>query len=504
MRQLVGCFVAAIACCTLAAWSIPCAAQPRFPRLQQLMEQNRTRANEPNILAEVKKNLIEIRPSPEPIPQEIVAKLVKPLGDAIHVRPENSAPFRIAVFPFADKAWDAENQKETSERLSLRSIELQGAINSALRNGLKVAAPNRFLLLDSFGLQREFERAGVDPVSISPDNKQLPELLRELRIDAAVVGRISDAAPNAAEEVQWEEFPSSRFMASIVFAEVERPKAIVPVKLFSPQETLLGGQKRIQFSLQCRTNERANWEDIPIVSDNQQQVSELFAVLEPRQAKAEYRVVVTNAGHQPDKYESFLGAIINPDPAKEKNRVFGVAVLIDGVNSFYQDTGSGELGPVALHPTDAKKWLLAPPGYTLFADKDGKPWLQSSDPDHATVSVAGFQKGDKQAEAFQFAKVAALGGDKGVVAETLGISQSIGLISIYVFARKFAGDKTFRDQATPFNLPSIGTAAGRKFANPIVNLKMDFHPQPVLQFHINYRLRDEIPIPKANWHYLSP
>lgn len=509
MRLKFRLIAAVLACLSV----FPSAQRGNAQRIRGRRQPNQQQSNANDVVKMMMTDLVQVRPAPPPIKKETVSEFLQPLAAAINDRPKDSPPFRIAVFPFGDKSWDYENDKELPDRLSLRSIEVQGAINSALRNGLKVAAPGKFVLLDQFGLKREFERAGIDPVSISPKNDRLAELLKELRIDAAVVGRAGSpdfnrvaepapqVAPGAPPMVEWVNYPSGSFTASVIFAETMRPKTIVPGEVYAPSTGLaIGNYQRIQFSVQSRANSRLNWEKIPLVMSQSQ---ELCAALEPNHLNAEYRVVVTNAGHRPNEVDSFLGGIVNPDPAKERLRIFGVAVMIDGVNSFFQDTGAGELGPVALFPTDAQKWVLGPPGYLLSAGEHGKPMQQFVGPrnsDHSTITVAGFQNGKSQAKAFQFAKVAALDGAKPIVAETLGISQSIGLISIYVFAKKIDGDKMFGSAAAPApsDPPSIGTAAGRAFANPVFNLKIDFHPQPVMQFHVNYRLKSEIQVFSPN------
>ncbi len=186
---------------------------------------------------------------------------------------------------------------------------------------------------------------------------------------------------------------------------------------------------------------------------------------------------------------------ITPDlyaPNKYLQGELIIALLIDGVNSFYQDQGNGSVGPVIRHPKNCDKWILSGPGYRIIADSSDPSGyrLQSvNSKGHSVIDVPGFQKDDQYADAFLFVK-------SGVsIAESIGITNDVGVIEAHFYAQKLPGD-TRIGEAVATRRSHLGTGAGPQVENPVCAIRFDMYQKPVSVIRIFYGSESDCPIPK--------
>ena len=411
---------------------------------------------------------------------------------------DSEVPFRVAVFPFGYAPGEDKTKVEKlNPENAARALELQGAITTAIRREFAEKKRGRpVLVLDKYAVTRAFKDSGVDPLSVSPDNTELLEVLKALKLDAAIVG------------VAWEDWNRDpmniAFRAKLVVSTGNAPEKVDG----SMQTSILEGiytnvlLERFDIGMFLRSGKEAEWEPIPLVIDKQAfRSSEIYALLPEGSAGKEYklRIGCRSYNSRQPRLDAMPSGLVNVDSLVEANRLFGVAVLIDGVNSIFETvrTADGKSEPAALvvHPSDATKWVICRPNLLIRAGANGEPTLVGTrDAGHSVLEVEGFQENGSQARVFQFANV---GKGEGVVAETLGVTDDIGLISMFFFAQKLKGDRIARPdaRAAAGGAPSLGTAAGRPVAKPTLAVNVKFHRMPVHQIHILYRLENECPIP---------
>lgn len=428
-------------------------------------------------------------PRGDPVRGLAVNDLVQQLESAITDHAAKAGPFRIAVFAPGNGAG------ELSRDAIGAALEFRASLNSRLRDllGRGEKTRGKFSLLGDFAVQDALKKHNVDAADIHFGNSQLSQIAKQLEIHALILGEFNDRRDQVS--------------LKLFFASNGGPPAVVQVRPGDSEfstDYCLNSQQRIGVSLQCRAKEDSPWEEIPVVQDREAFDGPMYAVISPERLREryEYRVLVRNTTFVTNKFEYYLGGIANRDSDLERRRIFAAAVLIDGLNSIYGDVGSGERDAVAVHPRDAAKWLIGPPGYTIRADDNGTPLLTSvRGEDHSTIAVLGFQDGANLARAFTFQERRLGGGqgpsDAAIPAARLNLSDSLGLISVFIFSQKLLNDQSITVQ--PASSTALGTAAGRPFAHPVLQVNVDLHPQPVAQFHFYYRLEKDIPIPRKNW-----
>jgi hypothetical protein len=180
----------------------------------------------------------------------------------------------------------------------------------------------------------------------------------------------------------------------------------------------------------------------------------------------------------------------NPDIAKERNRLFGVALSVDGVNSIHQDLGDGEVKPVIVPPHHARKWVLGPPGQRIVpADTPhGYALRPEAGTAHSVIDVRGFQKDDQHALAFKFAPAS-----QSVAAEKVGIVSEIGVITAHFFSEKLPGD--VQAVGAAMETPKLGAATGRQVLQPVFRIRPEFYKDPAVTLRLFYRTSEDCPIP---------
>jgi hypothetical protein len=199
----------------------------------------------------------------------------------------------------------------------------------------------------------------------------------------------------------------------------------------------------------------------------------------------EYQIRLTNGVYRPMRWK-------NPNAQMDVDRLYCAAVFIDGVNSIFEEHENEkkiEYYATQRHPRYVSKWVLAPPKHVIaknyitgMTPQEGKFESRNSvNPDESIADILGFQTG-QEARAFKFA-------DSGEsVAHELGITKEIGMITVYFFAELLKDDKS---HYPPRVRPADATKIGKSIPNPVRNIIVHTHPDPIEIWRIHYRYNNQ-------------
>jgi hypothetical protein len=399
---------------------------------------------------------------------EMAEQIAAKVHQVIMTKAGSNQQFRVAVFPCGD----ADNR--VTLEMGAESMSIQGELVFQLRK----QASGKYFVLDKAGLSREFKNAGVDPSSVNPGNQtETAKTLKDIGVDAAVVSAMQDTTNDlvklAADSQPATAAKKVPVAASVIFKDGSFDQSAagsfsagtLPDKQKDPS-----GRFGVEMIVDGRVIEFAKGDDPTGVESRFHNV--LFAVLKESDKGKEYVLKIKNNGKPNTRTR-------NEDAELNSKRVYAVAVKIDGVNSIYQNTGNGEVGPVMVSSENCRKWLLSSPGFVVDKDQTGQLIVRlktNNDvgDDHSIRPIAGYQKDLTTAAAF----VLASPGDS--IAETIGTTKELGLIEISFYAQKFNKDIT--------TLGDVGrTKAGRDLANLVQEVKLELHPNPDEVWRIFYR-----------------
>lgn len=387
---------------------------------------------------------------------------------------QGSKTFRVAVFPFGN----------SQGRATLDMYEAITILQGELIYNLIDGSEGRFFVLDKAALASAFQDAGVDPRGVSTANpRRTAEVLKKIDVDAAVVGSfgVKDRSePFKGIIRERGEGPADvRMVGTLVFQDGtfrQLSGAVSPGNL----DVFAGmNRKSGRFKVELLMDGRP----LPLYrhrDEHSEEARNMYLIL-PRSARGkEYQIRLTNTGQGTPGH-------MNPNVDWERLRLFGAAVTIDGVNSIYQDTGGGKIGPVSVHPKNARKWILCGRGVRMVPDQQaryGYRFTRASGEGGAQITLRGFQESDKTARAFTFATA----GES--VAQTLGISNEIGSISVYFFSQSIRDDRA----TVAYSAAGSGTTAGRRVPSGTFRVSVAYHRNPVEAWRIIYRYQGD-PLP---------
>ena len=348
------------------------------------------------------------------------AKVAADLGQAARQLLEQIAPallanqpqrrkYRVGIFAFGDSSG-----KATTVMGNL-PVLIQGELATRLRSYLGRRAPGKFIVLDGQQLELIFSSCGVSPIGVNSNTPKLAmKVLRQVRIDIAIVGQYHTRNPQASFA------QSCELSATTIFTKTgnKRQYSTLAATEDLRANAGSGGKKasgRFHVEIYVKMNdcvgddEQQAWRRLPLqrLADPGSQLHHAyFVVLQPEMEGKRYRIRLLNQG---------VPAIDNHP--LDRDRLIAAAVLIDGVNSFYQDRGDGQIGPVVCHPARGRKWVLTAPGRQLLP-RPGKIFKRVAAGasttianailadvaglGHSMVEIIGFQKNRDFADAFCF------------------------------------------------------------------------------------------------------
>ena len=358
---------------------------------------------------------------------------------------------------------------------------LQGELISALKTA------QAGLVLDKRAMARNFSDTSTDPTQLDiSDPPGTGTVLTTLKWDAVIMGQFSSTGPAAlatstTNDLTWSltiiykdggfkqlEFGSSKMV-------VPPPKTAAPSGRFNV-EILVAGQV------------------LPFLTDPHKDSlyhNVKFLQIAPDMVGKEYQIRLTNRGTPAAGYGS--------SSVPETERVFGAAVLIDGIDSFAQEStrldssGKPLVDFVQVHAKNARRWLLTSPGRVIRPDSSHPEGFVLADVsggvDHSIRPISGYQMGKETAAAFTFAQ----SGQGELTAELLGVTEDIGVIEICFYAQQLQGDKMLPNHRD--NLAGLGTKPGRNIKHGVFKVSPKFHAAAVEVWRIFYRQAGSFPVP---------
>ncbi|MCI5194187.1 MAG: hypothetical protein D3915_13850 [Candidatus Electrothrix sp. AU1_5] len=389
----------------------------------------------------------------------------------------NGQHFRLAVFPFGD----------ADGNVTISMHEPNTVLQGELIVNLLKQAQGNYLVLDKAGLKKEFRAAGIDASGVaSNDPKNTATILKKIGVDVAVVGSI-DA--KSAAQVEEDKLTKINVSVTIIYQDgaADQIAGTASPEDIKPPTT----EPSSRFGVQLFLTGRGAEEEIPLITSkkpNSEYHNVFFATI-PNDLRfgtdaASYKIRIFNRG-EPEV--TFFNN-------KDRERIFGVAVSVDGVNSLYQNQGDGTRGPVVVHPRNARKWILSGPeqklvpdstrstGYRLEAVSDVKY-------SHSVIDIPGFQKDGNTAEKFIFAN------PRESIAETVGITNDIGVITVHFYPEDMENDTTTSPvRSMMFRSGDLGTKPGKPVNNPVVAVRPKLKSNPVEVWRIFYRKKAECPV----------
>ncbi len=399
---------------------------------------------------------------------ELAKKLAPKIAEKIKAK-QGDLNFEVGVFPAGN----------SDGKVTFEFYEPSQVLQGELIIELTKKAAGKFFVLDKGGLARKFRDAGISSAGITSGNRQQTAmLLKKAKIDAAVIGSI-DA--KSAKQVKADNLQKVNVSLVIIYQDgtADQITGSAEPDSVPPPDTHPSSRFRVDILWRKGQN---NLVPLKLATSKKpnSRFHNVFFLEVPQEVpignkdKAQYVIRLKNFGGPPVRFK-------NPNAQKEKDRLFAAAVKVDGVNSIFQDQGNGKIGPVIVHPKNARKWVLSGPGKVIKPAAGGGFTLQPfNGKGHSIIQVPGFQKNANTAASFFFTKA-----EESVAAETIGVTNEVGVIEVHFYAQKLPGDQQVI--GVPYAAPNLGTGAGPDRDNPTFTIKLELHPNPVEVWRIFYR-----------------
>lgn len=405
------------------------------------------------------------------------AELATQLGPqvAVELKAKVSGTPRVAVMPFSN------SQGKVDPSFAGTVKALQGELISALKTE-KVG-----FVLDTRAIARNFSDTSTDPTQLDiSDPAGTGTVLTTLKWDAVVMGQFDSTGPAALATTTTNDL---KFSLTIIyqnggFSQIESTgsKLVVP----TPKCPAPTGRFNVEILVGGRV--------LPFLTDPHEDSlyhNVKFLQISPDMVGQEYQIRLTDHGTPEAGYAS--------RSVPEEERVFGAAVLIDGIDSFARETGRVDASGKPLvdfaqvHPKNAMRWLLTSPGKVIRPDSSHPEGFilanVSGGNDHSTRTISGYQMGSETAAAFEFAQ----SGKGETTAELLGVTEDIGMIEVYFYARQLEGDRVLPNHRD--NLAGLGTKPGRELKHGVFRVSPKMHNAAVEVWRIYYRTAGSFPVP---------
>ena len=409
----------------------------------------------------------------------------------------------VAVFPFSGP----------EGRITAEMGNVPAFLQGEMIHRLAARSGDRFLVLNKAMLARRFKDRGVSPARIDPsDPERTAAVLRQVGIDAAVLGSMDRLQPYLSIEQRVanpdaEDPKDVNVHAWLTFADGNVHQLVSSIDWIETQQHMVGSaQSRLtadpkqRLKVEILVGGRA----LPLLQCRNPESSfhgDLFLILQRAHLGREFQIRITNRGTPP--IGSYSGKY-------DRERMIGVSVFVDGINSRFMKDAYGDFAPVSRPPHRVPRWLLTPPGYVVRRGGQRERWdtgglrindgrlVRTSGDGNSVLTLRGFQVDDKTAHAFVFGDAA------DSLAEEVGITKEIGQISIYVFPEVVPEEQVTHTvymihDGVAHAESRVGVIAGP----PLPHTVRGFQVQLVEDFRqvwrIHYRLEGErLPVPRSD------
>ena len=444
-----------------------------------------------------------------------IAAMMRPLLKVYNLEQPN-----IVVLPFSNE--DGDVTLDTAETL----VSLQGELISALKK------EKLGVVLDLKDIKRSFSRSKVNPADINPVTKKAATAaMNKMEWHCCVTGSF-DIKDTGDAKLNFSKRKALKLALNLIYAAADagannnnsnnnnnnsnnnnannnnggnnngvitvnqNELPVNPGIVTPPSTPSISG--RFDVSLIC------DGKPLNLMIDKTPSSlfhNAFFVELDPGMLGKEYKVVMKCTGNIPTGPPS---GYYNPNTNLEENRVFGAALLVDGVDSFAHPNGltkrdgTPQFSLQACHSKNAIRWLLTKPAKVIRPNPSNPNGFDvvygANGQDHSIRPVPGFQMDGKTAASFTFAET----GSGATAAEMVGTTNDIGMIAVHFYQQKLPGDKK-NASAGVNKAGTVGTKPGRPQKHGVYKVKVDFHNSPVESWRIFYRTKGtKPPVPTQN------
>ena len=403
----------------------------------------------------------------------------------------------VAIFPFSNSQGNI-----TAEMGNLPTL-LQGEIIHALTE----KSEGRFHVMNKAILARRLKGKDVSAREIDPsDRSSTSSALQKAGIGFAVLGSMDGVIGR--ELTNWDEIKINAAVfddegdVNQLTGSLWKDPTVVRHTAAGGLVPVLRGTQRLKVEILC------GGQVLPMYQCNNVRslyFGAFFIVLSDEHMGKEYQVRLTNRGSPYLRSRDTEIQTTWESPRYDRDRLIGIGLVIDGINSFFEPDAQGDYMPTARAPENYSRWILTPPGRYLKAEGGQERWrngdLRINDGTlesirgmgHSTRTVSGFQATDETAMAFVF-------GDSGdSLAEQIGIDKEIGLISVYVYPEIVPEEQPAVKIMIPNMAAAPGTMTGRPLPSDVQGFQVNLVEEPRQIWRIYYRLKGEpLPVPKSD------
>lgn len=405
---------------------------------------------------------------------------------------------RVVVFPFGDA------DGRGSAVAGVAPITLQGELISELAKQATIRGQPEFYVLSAATANRVL--GGRSAQGVGETRAETTEVLEAMEVDFAVVGQLGFSSLIAVQNEKVKTVPITLKLTAQNpgIAETSYDGVVDASDIL-----IQGGSGPFNPT---QENERFRVEIIgpaggplplQVCTDPASEFhNSYFLILDKELHEQPYQIRITNLGTPAVGHA-------HANPQKETQRLFQVAVLVDGVNSIFEE-GKDGFEAVTRHPYYVSRWVLTGPGVTLKED----PMVQNAELTGArlvaappgesgdVLTVAGFQQDRDQGREFLFTNA-----QESIAIDRRLFDNEVGLITVYFYAQQFAAqdnvepwlEEVMRDNSThPLTLSDAGTKEGQTFGSKTFPVTFPVYREPVQVWRIFYRYEgDDLPLDRG-------
>lgn len=413
----------------------------------------------------------------------------------------------IAVFPFSN------SEGNISPEMGELPIFLQGEIIHWLTH----ESGNQFFVLNKAALARRIKSRGVSPTRIDPsDRRGVASALKKAGIAFAVLGSLDGVLES--ELTDWRDVKISAAVYSDEGNATQLVGSIGPEEIHDHVASG-AGVPRFEKGRRLKTEILLSGQPLPLLQCRNPEspfCGALFLELPKTALGREYQIRITNRGKPGIDSLKPMGedgpyAGTSYESEYDPQRLIGIAVYVDGVSTLFEKTDNGDYEPVVREPRRVSKWLLTPPGSVLRQQDTQERWDDGSlrinngrirDAEglgNSRLFLQGFQVSNEVAQSFVFSEA------EESLAEMIGITKEIGIISVYVFPEYVPEEEaltTIYKRLPGGKLVAecrAATTAGRPLPSRVEGFRVSLVEEPRQVWRIYYRLKgDELPVPRSD------
>jgi hypothetical protein len=405
----------------------------------------------------------------------------------------------VAVFPFSNAEGNV-----TPEMANL-PVFVQGEI----LHWLTEKSDGKFFVLNKAALARRIKDREISPTNINPSDRRLTAAtLKKAGIKFAVLGSFDGVLPS-----ELENWADVKINAAVFDDEGRTYQLTGQLDTYGVKEHMASsnGVPRFERNRRLKVEILVSGQTLPMQqcrNPDSPFCGNLFLEIPQTYLGREYQIRITNRGKpgvdtlQPMNRDGLYSGM-EYKSSYDSDRLIGVAVYVDGVSTLFEKNSDGDFEPVIREPSNLSKWLLTPPGKILRVGGAAERWdnggtrindgqlVGTRGLGNSQLLLKGFQVSNETAQAFVF------GDSSQSLAEMIGITKEIGVLSVYVFPEQVPEEESLVTKfvagpdGTLRPMHSVGTLAGRPLPSDVRGFQVSLVDTARQVWKIFYRAEGE-------------